>query len=91
MQVMVTWQSVITAGAVIGALIALLGYLGKLYGWFSNQNKQDKDIQQLKEEQTIICYGLRACLDGLVQLGCNHSVPDALNELEKHLNKAAHK
>ena len=52
---------------------------------------QDKDIERLKEENQLICYGLSAALDGLEQLGANHSVPVAKNKLQKYLNKQAHR
>jgi len=43
-----------------------------------------------KEEQTLICYGILCCLKGLKEQGCNGPVTEALDKLEKHLNKAAH-
>lgn len=51
---------------------------------------QDRDIAKLKEENQLICYGLSAALDGLEQLGANHTVPKAKEKLEKYLNQAAH-
>ena len=33
---------------------------------------------------------MRACLMGLVEQGCDGPCKDALNKLDKHLNKAAH-
>ena len=44
----------------------------------------------LKAENCLLCHGIAACLDGLQQLGANHTVPIAKNELNKHLNKKAH-
>lgn len=37
-----------------------------------------------------ICYGLRGALQGLVEQGCNGPCKDALDKLDKHLNKSAH-
>lgn len=34
--------------------------------------------------------GIKACLQGLAEQGCNGTVHDALDKLERHLNKAAH-
>lgn len=48
------------------------------------------EIKKINKENTIMCYALLACLDGLQQLGANHSVPEAHQMLSKHLNKAAH-
>lgn len=91
MTVTLTWQSVVTAGAIMGAFVALVGYLKKLFGWFDKQKQQDTDIKSIKEEQAVMCFALSACLDGLMQLGANHSVPIAKEKLDKHLNLEAHK
>ena len=40
--------------------------------------------------RSLLCYGMSAALDGLIQLGANHSVPDAKDKLDKYLNKEAH-
>ena len=53
--------------------------------------KQDADIQKLKEENRLIAYGLSACLDGLQQLGCNHDVTKAKDKIDKYINQQAHK
>jgi hypothetical protein len=45
----------------------------------------------IKEEQTILVYGVLACLKGLKEQGCNGPVTDAINTIEKHINKLAHK
>ena len=50
----------------------------------------EKEFKAIKEENTLICYGLSACLDGLIQKGCNHTVPLAKDKLDKHLNIKAH-
>ena len=80
-----------TAAEIISALAVILGILLSCYRWYLKQNKQDEDIKAMKEENTLICYGLKACLDGLEQLGANHTVPIAKDKLEKHLNKSAHR
>lgn len=98
----ITWQTIITAGAVVSALLLLLGILFKVYKWYLKQNEQDnkiselkeqheKDIHSLREENCLMCYALSACLDGLQQLGANHTVPIAKEKLDKYLNQQAHK
>lgn len=42
------------------------------------------------EEQTLIIYGLLACLKGLKEQGCNGPVTEAINKIEKHINIKAH-
>ncbi len=83
-------NTIITAGSVLAALIAIGGFLISVYKWVEKQNKQDKDIAKMKEEQCLLTYGILACLDGLQQLGCNHSVPETRDKIEKHINKVAH-
>ena len=50
----------------------------------------NKEIDKLKKEDTLQCFALSACLDGLIQLGANHTVPIAKNKLDKYLNEQAH-
>ncbi len=75
----------------LSAVAVIGGVVFACYRWFLKQKKQDEDIKQIKEENTLICFGLQACLDGLQQLGANHSVTTAKEKLEKHLNQWAHK
>ena len=86
----ITTQTVITAGAVIGALAAIFGALFTVYKWYLKQEKQDHDITHLKAENALLVYGVSACLDGLMQLGANHTVPIAKEKLDKHINQQAH-
>ncbi len=83
-------QTLITAGAVIGALITIVGLILKIHKWYLKQNEQEKEIERIKEEDTLLCYGISACLDGLMQLGANHTVPKVKEMLDKYLNKKAH-
>ena len=82
---------IIKASALVGAVTAIGGVVFGIYKWIAKQNKQDVDIKQLKEENTLICFALSACLDGLEQLGANHTVPKAREKLDKYLNVTAHK
>ena len=92
-------STILTVAEVLGALGVIFGLIFALFRWILRQNKQDEeiekikseDIKQLKEENTLICYGLSACLDGLEQLGANHTVPKVKSMLNKHLNVQAHK
>lgn len=84
-------NTVILAGSLLTALILIGTTVGKIHTWFLKQENQDVQIANIKEEQRVLCKGISACLDGLEQLGCNHSVPVAKQELEEHLNSAAHK
>lgn len=52
--------------------------------------ENQREIKKINKENTLICEALVACLDGLEQLGANHTVPEAKSKLSKHLNNAAH-
>ena len=97
----VTWQTLVSVAAIVAAAIALWGYITKVVHFMDKQKQQDTDIaelrkrhdedmQAIKEEQTVLCYGVLACLKGLAEQGCDGPVHDAIDHLEKHLNKRAH-
>lgn len=83
-------NTIIEAGKVIGAIAIIGGLLISIYKWYDRQNKQDVELKKMKEEQCLITYGLLACLKGLKEQGCNGPVTEAIDKLEKYLNKAAH-
>ena len=89
--VTVSADTIITIAAVIGALGVIFGVVFAVYRWYLKQEKQDKDIAHIKEEDTLIVFALSACLDGLQQLGANHNVPIAKDKLDKYINQLAHK
>lgn len=80
-----------TIAEIISSATVIFGVIFACYRRYLKQNKQDEDIKAMKDENALICFALQACLDGLEQLGANHSVPKAKEKLEKHLNKLAHK
>ncbi len=54
------------------------------------KEQHEDDMRKINEEQCLITYGLLACLKGLQEQGCNGPVTEAINKMEKHLNKQAH-
>ena len=102
MQITVTWQGIITASAVVAAVIALVAYFAKAVRWVDKQNEQDEkikqleqhhedDIRSLKEEQALLIDGVLACLMGLKEQGCNGQVTKAIEKYNNYLNEKAHK
>lgn len=83
-------NTIIMAASVISALVVIFSAIFAVYRWYLRQNRQDIDIKKIKDEQCLLTYGILACLDGLQQLGANHSVPEVRNRIEKHINKQAH-
>lgn len=83
-------NTVITAASLITATVAIFSSIFAVYRWYLRQNEQDKEIEKLKSEQCLLTYGILACLKGLQEQGCNGPVTEAINKIEKHVNKQAH-
>ena len=77
--------------ATITALGVVFGAVFGIYRWFLKQEKQDKDIKSIKEEQSVLVHGVLACLQGLREQGCNGPVTAAIEQIENQINKQAHK
>ena len=84
-------DTIIKAASLLGALGALGGVVIALYRQYESNKKQSEVIKEIQEEQTLICYGLRGALQGLIEKGCDGPCKDALQMLDKHLNKSAHR
>ena len=65
----------------ITALGIVLGAVAVGVRFVLRDRRQTKLINEMRGEQSLICFGVLACLKGL---------KEALNKLEKHLNRAAH-
>lgn len=92
---------VVKVAEIIGACSVILGVIiggYKLYDKLLDRmdeiekrmNAQEKELERMKKEDTLVIYALRACLDGLKQQGCNGEVTKAYKKLDKHMNQAAH-
>lgn len=97
----ITTDTIITAATLIGALGVIGGTIVAIYKFYRKpaklekklenlQKTHDEDIGKINEEQCLATYGLLACLKGLKEQGCNGPVTEAINKIEKHLNKQAH-
>ena len=82
--------TIITAAAFISGLGVIFGVVAWAIRFVDRQKAQDKEIQAIKEEQTVLVYGVLACLKGLQEQGCDGAVTDAIDKIDKYLNKAAH-
>ena len=81
---------IIKAASLLGAIGALVAAIVSVYKVVEINRRQSEFINAIQKEQQIICYGLRGALQGLVEQGCNGPCRDALERLDKHLNKNAH-
>lgn len=86
----VTWQTIITAAAVAAAVAGIFKYYNRSYDFVKRQTEQDKQIQAIMEEQTILTMGILACLKGLQEQGADGPVTDAIKTIEAHMIKKAH-
>lgn len=98
-------QTIITFAALISAVMAIFGVIFAVYRWYLRQDAKDRElserldklkaetgeeIKRIKTEECLLCYGISACLDGLMQLGANHTVPAVKEKIDKYLNRQAH-
>ena len=81
---------IIKPAAFVTALGVLGGVAVSLYKASDRDRKQSEIIKEMMAEQSLICYGLRGALQGLIEQGCNGPCKDALEKLNKHLNQEAH-
>ena len=83
-------NTVITAAAVVTALGVLGGVVAWVVKLVQRDRRQSTEIIRMQDELTIICYGLRGALQGLIEQGCNGPVREAIDKIEKSLNLRAH-
>ena len=82
------------AAIIVAALLKLVDWVRKpsQHGKAIEElhDKHDADMKAVQTELTVIVYGLRGALQGLIETGCNGPCKEALQMLDKHLNKSAH-
>ena len=83
-------NKIIMAGSLLTAGVVIFSAIFAVYKWYLKQNQQDVEIERVKSEQCLLTYGILACLKGLKEQGCNGPVTEAIDKIEKHINKQAH-
>lgn len=83
-------DGLLRCSAIISALGVIGGVVVSVVKMIVRDRRQSEIIKAMQEEQKLICYGLRGALQGLVEQGCNGPCRDALEKLDKHLNREAH-
>ena len=84
------------AGVIYGYIkVKIIGRIEKVEERVKELERDAKNFNEEmefdKEERLIIIKALSACLDGLSQLGANHSVTASKTELDNFLLKSSHK
>ena len=96
-----TWDVVIKIASILAAVGAIITLAVKGVHWFDKQEEQTNDINKLNKkhnedissiqsELTILTYGTLACLKGLQEKGCDGPVTEAIDKIERYINKKAH-
>lgn len=83
-------NTIIMAGSLLTAVVVIFSAIFAVYKWYLKQNQQNVEIKRVKSEQCLLTYGILACLKGLKEQGCNGPVTEAIDKIEKHINKQAH-
>ena len=83
-------DTVIRAASVISSIGVIIGVIVAVYKVFQINRKQSDFIKSIEDEQTLLCYGLKGALQGLIEQGCNGPVREAIDKIEKSLNLRAH-
>lgn len=90
MTVLISWNTIITAAAILAAAGAITASFAKIVRWLDRQRRQDDELSAIKQEQSLLTCGVLACLKGLREQGCNGPVTEAIERIERHLNLRAH-
>ena len=83
-------NTIIMAGSLLTAVVVIFSAIFAVYKWYLKKNQQDVELERVQSEQCLLTYGILACLKGLKEQGCNGPVTEAIDKIEKHINKQAH-
>ncbi|WP_312942973.1 branched-chain amino acid ABC transporter permease [Oscillibacter sp.] len=53
----------------LGSLMMIGGAVLSIYKFIERDRTQSKTIRAIQTEQTLLCYGIKACLQGLCGAG----------------------
>ena len=90
MEVIINANTLTTLAEVLTALGVIGGVVLWCIKFIQRSKRHHEELKAIRKEQTLICYGLLACLKGLKEQGSNGPVTEAMDRLEEHLNQAAH-
>lgn len=83
-------NTIIHVAELLGAVGVVVGLIISVYKIIDGIKTQGRQIAAIMDELTIIDYGLKGALEGLVERGANGPCKDALAKLDAHLIKQAH-
>ena len=83
-------DTIIHLAELLGAIAVVVGGILSVYKIIDQIREQGRQIKTIMDELTIIDYGLKGALEGLIEQGANGPCRDALAKLDRHLNQQAH-
>lgn len=102
----ITIDQVVSAIGIVTAIITFGGLIYKLYKKLigdrfiriekrldfveKKREEYEKEVQNSKEERTILLRGELAALKGLKEMGCNNAVTHSISEIEEYIMLKAH-
>lgn len=89
MEFVVNSNTVISCAQLIASIGAIIGIIRWGVKYVDHDKKLDERMDSLQETQTVILYGVSACLKGMKEQGCDGPVEEALKRLESHLIETA--
>lgn len=75
----VTFETIITAGGVLGAVVSFVALVWKLFKWVNHQKEQDAEIEKIKEQHRLEVQRLES---EIVKAKAAHK--EAIEELRRH-------
>lgn len=89
---MPTWLSLFIAIlSLITSIAGLIVIFSKIVTWVNKKDQLEKEVADIRLEQSIVTVGVLACLKSLVSDNQNNKeLRDAITLIEEHLNRKAH-
>ena len=73
----------------VGAALLLTTY-NRVYRWTLRQREQDEELRAIRKENTLLTYGVLACLKGLEEQGLRRPGSRGHRKNREDLNLRAH-
>ncbi len=79
MEVTINADTLVMLAQILTALGVIGGVILWCFKFVQRSRRQAEELKAIRREQTLICYGLLACLKGLKEQGCNGPVTEAMD------------
>lgn len=89
MEFVINSNTIISLATLITAIGSIFGVIRWGIKYVEHDKMQDEKLKSFQKTQTVILYGISACLKGMKEQGCDGPVEEALKRLEEHLIETA--